>query len=582
MTARLRRACSGGAAVVVLALAILMPQPAMATTASSTTSVPSPGAVALGDTVSDTATVSDPAAAGVPSGSVTFYVCGPLPSPSGCSTAGTPLGTVSLVQGTSNGTATSPSFVPNAIGTWCFDAEYSGDTNYAASNDGTSDECFTVGQAAASVVSTPNSQSTTLAAGDSDQVTVTGNATGGSPTGSVAFSVCGPLSSNSGCASGGTPVGAVPLTAGPNNTATATSANFKSGLSPGIWCFRADYSGDTNYMAGGDGSAGECFTVLQPGAPSATISSPTPNATYAVGQTVQANYSCAEASGGPGLSSCNGTAPNGAPIDTSTRGPHTFSVTAVSNDGLSTTVFVSYTVAGPPSVSITSPADGGTYTVGQLVGVGYSCAEDPFGPGLATCSVPATVYTSTTGTFPFTASATSLDGQTTTVTVHYTVVAPQTRFTPIAPPPSAAPPAGSPILPLALSGVRQSHRSWWRGGRLARITSGGHTPIGTTFQFTLNQPARMRFAFTQAVAGRKVRGQCVAPSSQNRGRPACTRTVTRGTLTFGGHSGLNKVAFQGRLSRSKTLKPGHYTLVVTATDTASQHATARLAFTITG
>jgi hypothetical protein len=87
--------------------------------------------------------------------------------------------------------------------------------------------------------------------------------------------------------------------------------------------------------------------VLQPGAPSATISSPTPNAVYGVGQAVQANYSCAEASGGPGLSSCNGAVQNGASINTSTRGPQTFSVTAVSKDGLRTTVFASYTVAGP-------------------------------------------------------------------------------------------------------------------------------------------------------------------------------------------------------------------------------------------
>src|SRR5205085_9603723 len=251
---------------------------------------------------------------------------------------------------------------------------------------------------------------------------------------------------------GGSPMGTpATLTAAANNAATATSATFVP-TSAGIYCFRVDYSGDTNYSSGSDGSAGECFTVLQPGAPTVKISSPTRNATYAVGQAVQANYSCAEVSGGPGLSSCNGTVQNGAPINTSTRGPQTFSVTAVSRDGLSTTVFASYTIAGPPSVWITSPADGASYTLGDIVGVGYGCAEDEFGPGLASCSVPAAVNTNTTGTFPFTASTTSLDGQSATVTIHYNVVPPR-QFNPPNQTPLVTPPVGSTTVPLALSDV---------------------------------------------------------------------------------------------------------------------------------
>ena len=39
------------------------------------------------------------------------------------------------------------------------------------------------------------------------------------------------------------------------------------------------------------------------------------------------------------------------------------------------------------------------------------------------------------------------------------------------------------------------------------------------------------------------------------------RTATAGTLTFTGHSGTNKVAFQGRISPKEKLKPGRYTLV---------------------
>ncbi len=429
MTVRPLRACCIAVAALAFALVLLMPQPALATSPSSTTSAPSASSVALGASVSDTATVSDPSAVGVPSGTVSFFVCGPLTSASGCSSGGTALGTVSLIQGLANATATSSSFVPNATGTWCFRAEYSGDSNYDPSSDGSSDECFSVSQASASVVSTPSSQSTSLAGGESDQLTVTGNAAGGSPSGTVSFFICGPFTSASGCAAGGSAVGApVPLTAAGGNTATATSATF-SPSSPGVWCFRAEFSGDANYRAGSDGSAGECFTVLQSGAPSATISSPRPGAIYGVGQVVPSDYSCAEAPGGPGLSSCTGTVANGAPINTSARGPQTFSVTAVSRDGLATTVFAGYKVAGPPSVWLLSPTDGASYTLGQRIGVAYGCAEDPYGPGLASCSVPADVNTNTTGTLPFTVSATSLDGQSAAHTIHYSVVVPPNSFT---------------------------------------------------------------------------------------------------------------------------------------------------------
>ena len=39
----------------------------------------------------------------------------------------------------------------------------------------------------------------------------------------------------------------------------------------------------------------------------------------------------------------------------------------------------------------------------------------------------------------------------------------------------------------------------------------------------------------------------------------------RGSLTFAGHAGLNTVRFNGWLSRTKKLKPGKYTLAITAT-----------------
>jgi hypothetical protein len=56
--------------------------------------------------------------------------------------------------------------------------------------------------------------------------------------------------------------------------------------------------------------------------------------------------------------------------------------------------------------------------------------------------------------------------------------------------------------------------------------------------------------------------------------------VTAGSLIFPGHSGTNMVVFQGRLSRSKKLKPGHYTLIVVAANSARASTAQSLSFTI--
>jgi hypothetical protein len=85
-------------------------------------------------------------------------------------------------------------------------------------------------------------------------------------------------------------------------------------------------------------------------------------------------------------------------------------------------------VAGPPTVSIASPKNGAAYSVGQSVSVHFACGEDRYGTGLASCIGPSTVKTSKRGTFPFTVTAVSNDGQRTARTVHYTVGAPSNQF----------------------------------------------------------------------------------------------------------------------------------------------------------
>jgi hypothetical protein len=83
----------------------------------------------------------------------------------------------------------------------------------------------------------------------------------------VTFFLCGPIPGGSGsCTSGGTNVGTGTLS-GSGATASATSPDVNtsaSPLTPGFYCFRAEWPGDTNYptpLTGGADGTNECFTV---------------------------------------------------------------------------------------------------------------------------------------------------------------------------------------------------------------------------------------------------------------------------------------------------------------------------------
>jgi hypothetical protein len=131
-----------------------------------------------------------------------------------------------------------------------------------------------------------------------------------------------------------------------------------------------------------------------------------------------------------------------------------------------------------------------------------------------------------------------------------------------------------------ISSVHQSHSTWRLGGKLARISARRKVPVGTTFSFSLNVPAAISFNFTQRVSGREVRGKCRAQTKKNRRSPGCQRRFTAGSLYFTGHSGRNTVAFQGRISSSIRLKPGHYALQITAANSAGHSSSQQLTFTI--
>ena len=83
---------------------------------------------------------------------------------------------------------------------------------------------------------------------------------------------------------------------------------------------------------------------------------------------------------------------------------------------------------GPPTATVVSPVTGSTYLVGQNVPTTFSCA-DPTGPGVSTCTdaagsdSPGVLDTATIGSYLYTVTATSTDGQTGNASSAYTVVA---------------------------------------------------------------------------------------------------------------------------------------------------------------
>ena len=81
----------------------------------------------------------------------------------------------------------------------------------------------------------------------------------------------------------------------------------------------------------------------------------------------------------------------------------------------------------PPTVTITTPADGAVYTVGQVVLADYDCADEAGGSGLATCDGPVAdgdPIDTSLGTHTFTVSATDVAGNPGGASSTYLVTAP--------------------------------------------------------------------------------------------------------------------------------------------------------------
>ncbi len=161
--------------------------------------------------------------------------------------------------------------------------------------------------------------------------------------------------------------------------------------------------------------------------PTVDLRVPEDGASVARGSDVAVDFDCAD-EGGSGLASCEGSVADGSPLDTSSLGDRSVTVTARDVAGNETVVTHTAHVvdATDPSVSLLSPLHGAVYLLGQDVRADYSCADDEGGSGIASCTgdVPVgdAVDTGSVGAKEFTATAQDAAGNTASITNGYRVV----------------------------------------------------------------------------------------------------------------------------------------------------------------
>lgn len=217
---------------------------------------------------------------------------------------------------------------------------------------------------------------------------------------------------------------------------------------------------------------------------------------------------------------------------------------------------------------------GAAYTA-ELQGTGgsqpYKWAGSDLPPGLSIEQATGRItgVPTAAGAYASTVTITDNKGIEALTPLTITIKAPQPQ--PSNPTPSP-PPQPVEILPTpSIQHASQSNRRW----RENRNHGHGHnkTPIGTIFSFSLNENATVSFNFLKLPHNRQ--------SYRTRNRDiSCPAKA--GELVYIGHTGTNHMPFAGWLSHAKTLQPGHYKVIIRATNSSGQRSTPlTLSFTIT-
>jgi hypothetical protein len=137
--------------------------------------------------------------------------------------------------------------------------------------------------------------------------------------------------------------------------------------------------------------------------------------------------------------------------------------------------------------------------------------------------------------------------------------------------------------PPALTDVGLTNRRF-RVGKRATAVSARKTPVGTSFRFTLSSVARVQTTIFRSTPRLREGHVCRAPSAKLERAHAkrCTRTLTVGALARSSEAkGTDSISFSGRFGH-RALRPGAYTAILSASNTAGRSGTVTLRFTVAG
>ena len=106
------------------------------------------------------------------------------------------------------------------------------------------------------------------------------------------------------------------------------------------------------------------------------------------------------------------------------------------------------------------------------------------------------------------------------------------------------------------------------------------TTKGTTFRYSLSEPARVVFSMKRRTTGRRVGGKCRKQTRSNRRKRRCTLYATVGRFAERGAAGANRNRFSGKIGRRR-LRPGRHRAELVARDSAGNRSRLRtLTFTV--
>ena len=230
-----------------------------------------------------------------------------------------------------------------------------------------------------------------------------------------------------------------------------------------------------------------------------------------------------------------------------------------------------------PSISSVSPSSGST-AGGTTVTISGENLDATTGVSFG--STPAPSFTVVSANM-VTAVSPSASAGTVDITIKNPGPSPAVaadRFTFVAPPTPPTPPTPPvpPVVTATVSGLRVSPHKFSLAGRkvngkcvnpTTKNNANKHCkrPIQLRVSYTLDSAATVTFTLKRETPGRKVNGQCVKPTKKNKTHKSCNRLVTvRGTITQTGKLGANSFTFNGKLDGYK-LAPGSYQLTATPT-----------------